>query len=556
MLTNSDGYVSHAGLLVPPDAVPLLCPARPPAAAAAGEAEPAKVQPAHQTEADIDLALDGQDGPSDDADRDGDQGEDGAPDGHHDQADADPIAHDDQGDEADRDGDQGDDGAWDDDPGGYDDGTTYDPADDVPADQHQIHRTRPAVIRRGLFGRKRRSTPDVDPDDLAAGLAVERELTDVEREDLLVRRERDVRHRIAMADLEASAAAALRARETHEREERDAAEIRALYSRAATAGAAARLKSEMYGSAEMRALRVAALQRWVLIVGLSVLGGFGAWSTAGAQKGLTVLLGLDTASALWWAAWLVEPCLIAIVAGMILMRAILSSSGGTTDWRATLAEWVALTLSIGLNLTGGGAASGEGTGAIVGHYLSHSVGALGAAGTAWLIGVGIEYTTAARPFAGAPRLASLNIVPPAPPAAPVSPPVAPPVPITSNVHKISTAPTRKIPSAANPNTRTQPERNPNGTRTNAPERPRSAGANGSTSGVAPVPAPGPKHRDSAKTRSAARAYWTTRRNVGEDVSGAELGRRYGQGERWGQFQRKAAQAAWDAAHTTPPAATA
>jgi hypothetical protein len=159
----------------------------------------------------------------------------------------------------------------------------------------------------------------------------------------------------------------------------------------------------------MRALRVAAVQKSSLWTGLVLLIGFGAWSTAGVHEGLVKLLHLTPGTAGWGAGWILEPLLITIVAGLIVIRAILRMSGGDVDGRARAAEAVALGGSLALNMFGGWTPDEGGWTASLAQAVAHSVGAIGAAGTAWLIGVVIDYTTRAKPWENAPRVADLHL---------------------------------------------------------------------------------------------------------------------------------------------------
>jgi hypothetical protein len=273
---------------------------------------------------------------------------------------------------------------------------------DAPDAGPQIRTSAPAP-RRG------RREP-VSAQELAGRLAARRAVVDVEREDARERRRSDAEHRMDLADVDEEMAAAARRRRERERDGQEAAELAELYRTAARSGERARIRADIERSAEMRALRVAGVRRGALLVGLPVLAGFAAWSTTGVQAGMAKLLHLGHGSAGWWAAWIVEPLLIAIVAGVIIVRAVLRTSGGETDRRADVAEWSALGMSIALNMLGGWATVNGWTEAI-GGALGHSVGALGAAGTAWLIGVVIDYASKAKPWDGAPRLAELNILP-------------------------------------------------------------------------------------------------------------------------------------------------
>ena len=256
-------------------------------------------------------------------------------------------------------------------------------------------------------GRRRESA-----DELEARLAEERRLANVQRDDALERRWAVAEHRDDMADVDADSASRARRRAEAARDEAAQADLAALYRRAAKDGERARIRADIQRSAEMRALRIAAVQRSSLWGGLPILLGFAAWSTTGVQAGMVRLLGLEPYSAGWWAAWIVEPLLIAIVAGIIVVKAVLNMSGGKTDWRANLAEWGALGTSVALNLFGGW--RGGDWMSAAGEALAHSIGAIGAAVTAWLIGVVIDYASKATPWLGADRLADMGLWMPGP----------------------------------------------------------------------------------------------------------------------------------------------
>jgi hypothetical protein len=239
---------------------------------------------------------------------------------------------------------------------------------------------------------------------LRAQLAAARDLVAVQAEDAWVRRAQATEHRIAMADVDERAAAAQRARRERASDAVEADALAALYRRATRSGARARIRAEIQGSAEMRALRCAAVRRVALLAGLPVLAAFASWSTTGVQAGVVRLLGLTGGSASWWASWAVEPALITVVALIIVGRAVLRSAGGDTDWRAGLAEWTALGMSLALNILGGWSG--------LGGALPHAIGPLGCAGTAALVGLFDGYVTAARPWDGAPRLADMDLTAP------------------------------------------------------------------------------------------------------------------------------------------------
>lgn len=245
--------------------------------------------------------------------------------------------------------------------------------------------------------------------ELAAHLAEERAVLAVQRTDLRERRRLDADHRDALAEVAVQTTSLSRARRERIRDEEESVALAELYRRAARSGARARISTDIQRSAEMRALRISRVRSAALFAGVPILTAFGAWSTAGVQAGVVRLLGLEGDSAGWWAAWVVEPALMAVVALIIIGRAVLRSSGGDTDGRATVAEWTALGTSVALNLAGGWHGTGWDA---FGGALAHSVGPVGAAGTAFLIGLFDSYVSAARPWDGAPRLADLDLTPP------------------------------------------------------------------------------------------------------------------------------------------------
>jgi hypothetical protein len=269
--------------------------------------------------------------------------------------------------------------------------------------------------------------PAAPPPDLAerlrTQLASDRALLAARREDDRVRRSQAAEHRRALADVAESDRTAARARRDRERDAAEQDNLTGLYRRAARSGVRARIRADIQRSAEMRALRVARVQSVTLIAGVPVLVAFGAWSTTGVQAGVARLLGLTAETPAWWASWLMEPALITIVALIIIGRSVLRSSGGDTDWRADLAEWTALSLSLALNVLGGwhGGLAG------LPQVLPHSIGPLGAAGTAFLVGLFVGYAVNARPWLGAPHLADLDLIPGVPiPVEVALPPAADP----------------------------------------------------------------------------------------------------------------------------------
>jgi len=259
-----------------------------------------------------------------------------------------------------------------------------------------------------VVGRRRPRRVPGSADELREQLEEARAVIDVRREDERERREQDVEHRVALARVQEWERTEARLRRERDRDAAEDVELAELYRRAKRSGERARIRAEIDGSAEMRALRVAKVRKVALLAGIPVLTAFALWSTTGVQAGVVRLLDLDAGTASWTAAWAVEPALITIVALIIIGRAVLRASGGNVDWKAGVVEWTALGLSLALNIVGGWHGGWDG----LLTALPHSIGPIGCAGTAFLIGLFDGYVTAARPWEGAPRLADLKITPP------------------------------------------------------------------------------------------------------------------------------------------------
>lgn len=184
------------------------------------------------------------------------------------------------------------------------------------------------------------------------------------------------------------------------RREMDARVIRQDLTQDRTAAALTRAKAaaDIAQSAEARALRVQRTRTLTLLVLLPVLAAFGAWSTAGVHAGAAAMTGAEQWGVMWWALWLLEPALIGVVAWVILCRARLESSGGTLPEDADRTMWGCLAVSILLNTVGHWPS--ELSGAAVGSLLAHSLGPIGAAMTAHLIGVIERGIANARPTEG------------------------------------------------------------------------------------------------------------------------------------------------------------
>ncbi|MFW5415342.1 hypothetical protein J0910_01565 [Nocardiopsis sp. CNT-189] len=190
--------------------------------------------------------------------------------------------------------------------------------------------------------------------------------------------------------------ARMRDQADREREER-AIRREAARDRNAAALEKAKLAADLAQSAEARVLRVQRTRALTLAVLLPILAAFGVWSTAGVHAGATTLLGAEAYSPMWWALWLLEPALLGTVAWIIVCRARLSSSGGDLDDQAEHIMWGCLSVSILLNAIGHWPTVWP---AGFGALLVHSLGPVGAAMTAHLIGLIEDGVSRARPSEG------------------------------------------------------------------------------------------------------------------------------------------------------------
>lgn len=265
---------------------------------------------------------------------------------------------------------------------------------------HEIEKTRTEDV------------PDGATEELKRRLSVSRAWSGLKRNHRVLSLQERVQHQLEVSTARATARRDRRQRREEERDAVEASALNDLHRRASVSGERARVRAQIQQSAEMRALRVSRVRTTSLMVLLPVLVAFAAWSTAGVHAGLTGLLALQPGSPMWVAAWALEPALITIVGGLIIVRAVLRSSGGDLDWRASLAEWGALTVSIALNAAGHWP-DGSSLTAVVA-LIAHSIGPLGAALTAWLIGVIDDAVSNAKPDElrkgeKAPSLASMGL---------------------------------------------------------------------------------------------------------------------------------------------------
>ncbi|HEY9411754.1 MAG TPA: hypothetical protein VIP77_19400 [Jiangellaceae bacterium] len=252
-------------------------------------------------------------------------------------------------------------------------------------------------------------------------LQQKRDVAAARRADKLARLEAEAEHKRARADVAEAARAAELARAEREASRRADAEMARSRRETWHTGERTRVAAAMSQTGEARALRLERTRSLNMRVLVPVLLGFAAWSTTGVQHGAARLMGVDAGDPMWWALWLLEPVLIGAVVWVIIARARLATSGGRM---APGAEGIAagcLSTSVVLNLLAaipaGTPAGGWGVGAVagvLGAMIAHAIGPVGAAATAYLIGVIDESITAADPWtessgAPAPRLADLDL---------------------------------------------------------------------------------------------------------------------------------------------------
>jgi hypothetical protein len=245
---------------------------------------------------------------------------------------------------------------------------------------------------------------------------------DIEAE---ARRQRELRnrrasqkHEIAIADLDEERTDVRLTRKELKADRREARALAKLNRKARVSGARAKLTHDLKNTGEIKAIRLQNVRIASLCVFIPVLAAFAAWSTVGVQAGVVKLIGTgDEATenigtgdeAIGNIAWGVEPALIAVVAGIIIIRAILRTANGDLDWRSYVIEFTALAASIVLNLAGSWPEGGMST-AHVAATIAHSIGPIGAAGTAILISVIDDGVTNAKPYEGAKSVADPTVV--------------------------------------------------------------------------------------------------------------------------------------------------
>jgi hypothetical protein len=209
-------------------------------------------------------------------------------------------------------------------------------------------------------------------------------------------------HEIALAGLDDERTSVRQERKELRADRRESHRLAKLSRQVRVSGARVSAAHNLINSGEYRALRVQKIRRYSLLALMPVLIAFASWSTLGVHAGVVGLLG-NPGGSLDLGAWFVEPALATIVAGIIVVRAALRSSGGDLDWRATAVEWSALTVSVILNLAGAWPDSGRS--AAVAATVAHSIGPVGLMATAFLISIIDDAVANAKPFEGRPRMA-------------------------------------------------------------------------------------------------------------------------------------------------------
>lgn len=213
-------------------------------------------------------------------------------------------------------------------------------------------------------------------------------------------------HEIAMSGLDDEATAIAWTRRERRLDAREASTLRALLRRATVTGTRHRIIHRLKNSGELRALRLQRTRTVALAVLLPVFLAFGAWSTLGVHAGAVTLLDAAPDSPEWLGSWAIEPALLTVVAGIIISRAVIRSSGGDLDWRAHAIQWGALAVSIILNLSG--AWPDAGTTAAISATVLHSLGPIACALTAVLISIIDDAVNKARPFEGVQSVTQLD----------------------------------------------------------------------------------------------------------------------------------------------------
>ncbi|GAA3226038.1 hypothetical protein [Actinocorallia longicatena] len=249
------------------------------------------------------------------------------------------------------------------------------------------------------------NAPTLPASELADELAQQRDREAVRRADELARTTATAEHNRALADLSEKTRRADLDRAEREASANASATLARVYRESKDSGERIRIAAHMARSGEARALRLERLRARNLKVLVPVLLGFAAWSTTGVQAGGARLMNVTSAAPTWWALWVLEPVLIGAVVWVILVRAGLAACGGRLDDHAARIAYGCLTTSILLNLAAAAVAPAAWTvgsvATLLGSMLAHSIGPVGAAATAHLIGIIDESISDADPWTDA-----------------------------------------------------------------------------------------------------------------------------------------------------------
>lgn len=225
---------------------------------------------------------------------------------------------------------------------------------------------------------------------------------EAERQRQLANRRALQKHEIAMAELDEERTDVRLTRKEMRADRKEARKLARFDRRARVTGARVKIAHGLKNTAEAKAIRLQNVRIASLSVFVPVLLAFAAWSTVGVRAGVLKLIGTEDETT-GIVSWGVEPALIAVVIGIIIIRSVLRTANGDLDWRSYVIEFIALSASITLNLAGAWP-----SGAVLAHLaatIAHSIGPVGAAGTAILISVIDDGISNAKPYEGAESVA-------------------------------------------------------------------------------------------------------------------------------------------------------
>lgn len=262
-----------------------------------------------------------------------------------------------------------------------------------------------------LFNMPHDATPE-QVTELAERLAIQRKLDNVRREDAKFRRAANARHREEIADVDEWAGLSRSGRASRRRAANRAQKLSDLYHTTANEGRRAAIEAQIKLTGEYRAVTLHRVNRYSMLVLFPMMIAFAAWSTAGVREGMKTLMHFTDGTMTGYTAWGLEPCLIGLVAVIIIARHHIKASGGTTDKKIDCIEYIALGTSVLLNIVGGWPElSGTGLAGFASGLtvaLPHAIGAIACAVIASLIGLISGYVTAAKPWKNSKRIDDLG----------------------------------------------------------------------------------------------------------------------------------------------------